>query len=372
MRAITLRGVEKSFGGELAVAGLDLLIEAAEFFAFLGPSGSGKTTVLRMIAGLAHPDSGAITIGTQETAELSADARNVAMVGVEAGLIPNRDARYNLAFPLLVAGTESDEIDERVAGISERMRLFRQLDRRPAQLSEGERQNVSLGRALVREVDVVLFDEPLAKLDARARERALHDLRRLRDERATTIVYVTNDQAEAMSLADRVGVLDAGRLQQIGAPADVYENPASIFVAGFLGSPPMNLVRAWVTTEAERTILEVGSRRLPLPDLTAVRLMPYADEEVIMGVRPEDLHAGAVPESAAGVSLGGVVDLVEFTGSHRLIHFSNDAAPIDGSGPARFTARLGSDANVSRGDRVAFGVAAERLRFFDPHSGSAI
>src|SRR5438067_4856831 len=253
MANVVFQAVTKEFpGGTIAVDCLTLDVADGEFMILVGPSGCGKTTALRMVAGLEKPTSGTIAIGDRVVNGLSARDRDVAMVFQNYALYPHMTVRRNLAYPLRQRHTPAPEVDRRVAEISAMLGLDDLLKRRPAQLSGGQRQRVAMGRALVREPKVFLLDEPLSNLDAKLRVQMRSELKRLHARLQVTTIYVTHDQVEAMTLGDRIAVLSWGRIQQLGAPQDIYEHPANVFVAGFIGSPPMNLLRG--TARAGRVV----------------------------------------------------------------------------------------------------------------------
>ena len=259
---IELRGVRKSFGALTVVHGLDLTIEGGEFVVFVGPSGCGKSTLLRMIAGLEDVTEGDIFIAGRDVTELDPSKRGIAMVFQSYALYPHMSVRENLAFGLEMAKTPASEIEQRVKAAAEILKINPLLDRRPGQLSGGQRQRVAIGRAIVRKPLAFLFDEPLSNLDAELRVSMRIEISRLHRELGNTMIYVTHDQTEAMTLADRIVVLKDGRIEQVGTPHQVYEDPANLFVAGFIGSPRMNFVDA--TYSADGTV-KVGETAIPLP-----------------------------------------------------------------------------------------------------------
>jgi ABC-type sugar transport system ATPase subunit len=294
MPALTLKGLEKSFGGDPVVRGLDIEIADGELLVLVGPSGSGKTTALRMIAGLERPDAGDVLVGGRPITALPPERRNVGMVFQSHALFPHKRIHDNIAYGLLARGHAREEVARRVADVADRLRIAPLLDRLPRELSGGERQRAALARALVRRPDVLLLDEPLSSLDAQLRMELRAEIARLQAASSTTTVYVTHDQGEALALGHRVAVLNAGALEQVGAPQAVYDRPASLFVAGFLGTPPMNLLRrrgAVVGVRPEHVHVD-GSRwahgepREPLD--TVVELVEPAGDHTVLRLRAGD------------------------------------------------------------------------------------
>jgi multiple sugar transport system ATP-binding protein len=311
MAGVTLRGLTKEFpGGVRAVDGIDLDIRDGEFFALLGPSGCGKTTLLRTIAGLETPTAGTISIGGRDVTGTPPGVRDLAMVFQDYALYPHMTVTDNIAYPLKVRKVPKQQRRAQAAAAAASLQLDALLDRRPGQLSGGQQQRVALARAIVYRPSVFLFDEPLSNLDARLRLEARTFLKRLQAELGVTTIYVTHDQAEALALADRMAVMDAGRFRQLDAPVEIYQRPASRFVASFIGSVPMNLLDAVV--EGDR--LRVAGQLVPLPDHARGHVRD--GEEVTLGVRPEHavLRRTAVPDT-----LSGTVHVVELLGTDYLV-----------------------------------------------------
>ncbi|THF86762.1 ABC transporter ATP-binding protein [Deinococcus sp. KSM4-11] len=306
MAELTLQGLEKRFGAAAAVQAMNLMVQDGEFFALLGPSGCGKTTTMRMIAGLEAPTAGRISIGGRDVTALPAAERNVGMVFQDYALYPHMTVRDNIGYPLKVRGVRGPEYRRRVDEVAGQLQLAALLDRRPGQLSGGQQQRAAVSRAVVHPADVFLFDEPLSNLDAKLRLEARAYLKRLQRELGMTIVYVTHDQVEAMALADRMAVMQGGVVQQVGRPLDVYRNPATTFVAGFIGSPPMNLLSVQVQPGGT---LRCGALTLTPPhDLGAL-----AGRILSLGVRPEHLAldpAGELRGDVVAVELLGVETIV--------------------------------------------------------------
>ena len=288
MSGLKLRGVRKSYGGLEVIKGVDLDIEPREFVVFVGPSGCGKSTLLRMIAGLEDITAGELRIGDKVMNDVDPSQRGIAMVFQSYALYPHMTVRENMGFALRFAGKNKDEIARQVAEAARILELGPLLDRRPKELSGGQRQRVAIGRAIVRHPEVFLFDEPLSNLDAELRVHMRIEVARLHQELKATIVYVTHDQVEAMTLADKIVVLRDGLVEQVGAPLDLYDNPDNLFVAGFIGSPKMNFLSGVVTGKTLR-LPEYDNQVIPLPPLA---LTPNEGEVVTIGLRPELFKRG--------------------------------------------------------------------------------
>jgi len=369
MAEIRLEDVTKDYaGGVRAVDSVNLTIGSGEFMVLVGPSGCGKSTLLRMIAGLEEITSGNAFIGERDVTNLSPRDRDIAMVFQNYALYPHMTVFRNLAFGLRQRKVPSREIDRRVHEVSEILGLDDLLKRRPAQLSGGQRQRVAMGRALVREPKAFLLDEPLSNLDAKLRVQMRAELKRLHQRLGVTTIYVTHDQVEAMTLGDRIAVLSGGKLQQLGPPQDVYDHPVNVFVAGFIGSPPMNLLRA----NAVNGRITAGDLQVDIPGL--------ADGDVVVGVRPEMLRP-------AGDGLPAVpftVDVVEPLGDEIVVHGTvagrlagsgaDDQIPATGGGPelATVTARFDPQLRPTVGDRIPLRIRPEAVHVFDARTGEAI
>jgi multiple sugar transport system ATP-binding protein len=300
MSELRLSGIHKSFGSVETIKGIDLDIHEGEFVVFVGPSGCGKSTLLRMISGLESVSRGRILIGGRDVTQLPPARRGTAMVFQSYALFPHMSVADNISFGLRLAGESKAEITRKVDEVANILQITPLLARRPKQLSGGQRQRVAIGRAIIRKPGVFLFDEPLSNLDAALRVQMRLEIARLHAQLGATMVYVTHDQVEAMTLADRIVVLNAGVVEQVGTPIELYNEPANRFVAQFIGSPHMNFLSAEVTDNAGRRELLVGMARLPLPDAVALR----PGEPVTVGFRPEHLGIGAgVPlfEASVGV-----------------------------------------------------------------------
>ena len=289
MTAVTLRGVRKAYGPIETVHGVDLDIEPGEFVVFVGPSGCGKSTLLRMIAGLEDISGGEIEIGDRVVNDVEPAERGVAMVFQTYALYPHMTVREDLSFGLRMNGNPQPDTERRVGDAARILQIEPLLDRRPKALSGGQRQRVAIGRAIVREPEVFLFDEPLSNLDAELRVQMRVEIARLHTELGTTMVYVTHDQTEAMTMASRIVVLRAGRIEQVGAPLELYDNPANQFVAGFIGSPRMNFLAAESLGQGRFRLLNQGGAEIALP----LRAPLAAGEAAVVGIRPEQ-HLGGI------------------------------------------------------------------------------
>jgi multiple sugar transport system ATP-binding protein len=315
MASIEMRGLTKAYpGGVTAVDALDLTIADGEFFALLGPSGCGKTTLLRTIAGLEQATSGALLLGGRDVTTTAPGKRDVAMVFQDYALFPHMSVQDNIAYPLRIQKMALGERRAKAHETAEGLGLAELLDRRPGQLSGGQQQRVALARAIAYRPQVFLFDEPLSNLDARLRLEARTFLKRLQGELGVTTVFVTHDQAEALAMADRMAVMESGRIRQVGTPSDIFHRPANVFVANFIGSTPMNLLPARVAGTDAGARLVLGETRLPVPAMAAGLL--HDDEEVLLGSRPEytDLSVEQRPDS-----LRGTVAVVENLGAAALV-----------------------------------------------------
>ena len=297
MAKIRLTDLNKSFGAVKAVKGMSLDIGDGEFVAFLGPSGCGKTTTLRMISGLELPDSGTIMIGDRDVTTVPPRSRDIAMVFQDYALYPHMSIMDNVGYPLKVRGVPRADRDRRVTEVARNLQIDELVDRRPAQLSGGQQQRAAVARAVVHEAQIFLFDEPLSNLDAKLRLEARAFLKRLQREVGVTSVYVTHDQAEAMALADRIVVMNEGKIMQVGTPLEIYHSPANTFVAGFIGNPPMNLLSAEVR-DNQLYILAGGD---PIPVILEAQYIPDTapGEKLSMGIRPEHIEIETQPGSHA-------------------------------------------------------------------------
>ena len=345
--------VTKRFGSTVVLNDVDLDVGAGECVVLLGPSGCGKTTLLRMLAGLDTPDSGRIVVGDRVVNDVPAAERDIAMVFQNYALYPHLSVFDNIAFPLVTRRVSREEIDRRVRNVADRLGLGACLLRRPAQLSGGQQQRVALARAIVRSPSVYLMDEPLSNLDAQLRVQTRAELKRIQQDLRTTTIYVTHDQAEAMTLGQRVAILRGGRVEQFGAPLDLYRTPANTFVARFLGSPAINLWSG--ATDADGRVRAAGlALDGPAPG-------SLARDGFQAGVRPEDVEVSA---SAREGWAEAQVDVVEPIGNETIVSARADGEEV--------VARTAPDTPLAAGDRVWFHVPAGRVLFFDTASGQRI
>jgi sn-glycerol 3-phosphate transport system ATP-binding protein len=358
MAGVSIRNVFKSFGTVQVIQGISMEITDGEFVVMVGPSGCGKSTLLRMVAGLETITSGEIAIGERVVNDLEPKDRNIAMVFQNYALYPHMSVYDNMAYGLKIQKRSKADIDARVQRAAGILELSQLLKRRPRELSGGQRQRVAMGRAIVREPLVFLFDEPLSNLDAKLRVQMRSELQALHQRLKTTTLYVTHDQVEAMTLAHRMLVMNAGRTEQIGAPLDVYRRPASTFVAGFIGSPPMNLIPGRLT-DGGRAMASDGDVHVRLPEPR-----PALDgRKVLLGVRPEHLE---ICDNGAA-SMRPDIDFIELLGSDSLVYGHLGA---DKSG-ARVAARLHTSVIAQEG-HLPLRFAAEHMHLFDPETGKRI
>jgi multiple sugar transport system ATP-binding protein len=357
---ISLEGVTKHFpGGVVAVNDLSLEVEPGEFLVLVGPSGCGKTTALRMVAGLEPVTAGQIRINDKVVTRLPPRDRDIAMVFQNYALYAHMTVRGNMGFGLKMARMPKAEIRRRVDEAAAMLGLVEYLDRKPRQLSGGQRQRVAMGRAIVREPAAFLMDEPLSNLDAKLRVEMRGEIIRVQRRIAAPTLYVTHDQTEAMTMGDRVAILRDGVLQQLGTPDEIYDDPVNVFVAGFIGSPSMNLI----TARMDGTVIIFGPTRLELPEkVVASRpgLAAYSGRELVVGVRPEDFRGGA----------GGTVELrvnrVESMGSELMAYLDGGEAGVE------ITARLERGTHLHESETARLAVNRDRLYFFDAETGRAI
>ena len=394
MAEITLDQVDKIYGGGLkAVDDLTLEIQDGEFMVLVGPSGCGKSTALRMIAGLEEVTSGTVRVGDQVVNSLPPKDRDIAMVFQNYALYPHMTVAQNLAFGLRMRKTPKQEIERRVRTAASILGLEPYLGRKPAALSGGQRQRVAMGRAIVREPQAFLMDEPLSNLDAKLRVSMRASLAELHDRLSVTTVYVTHDQIEAMTLGDRVCVLRDGMLQQVDTPQNLFDHPVNLFVGGFIGSPAMNIVIATLTSGDDGAAVTFAGHRLAIPE-TVMRTSPglaaYAGRELILGIRPSDFEDSRLTEDS-WPRLTVATHVTEALGSEINVIFAIDAPPVEhpdiadlatdqdeaGSiplhaGKSLWTARVNARSQVRAGDRIELGVDTRNLHFFDPDTGLAI
>ncbi len=355
MASVKLKELYKRFDKVVAIDGVSLDIPDGDFVVLLGPSGCGKTTTLRCIAGLESPDSGEIWIGDSIVNDLPPKDRDVAMVFQNYALYPHMKVYDNLAFPLKMRKVEKNEIDRRVKDVADLLGISHLLDRKPRQLSGGEQQRVALGRAIIRRPRVFLMDEPLSNLDAKLRLFMRAELKRLQRELKTTTVYVTHDQAEALAMADKIAVMNKGKVQQYDDPNAIYNNPANVFVATFIGSPPMNMIRAAIRQEGSNVVLDAGSFSYTLsPEYSEVLLRNLQSSEVFLGVRPERLIL-TVEKVPSSVFLSEVY-VVEHQGANMVVDLKIDSEIIKAIAPPL---------PLNIGQRVWVGFDEENIHIYD-------
>ena len=378
MAAISLRNIVKKYGdGFPAVNDVSIEIADGEFVILVGPSGCGKSTLLRMIVGLEDITSGDMVIGDRKVNDLAPRERNLAMVFQNYALYPHLSVYENIAFPLRLAGASDEEVDEKVRNASKTLELDEHLERKPGNLSGGQRQRVAMGRAIVRDADAFLFDEPLSNLDAKLRGQMRTEISRLQKRLGITTVYVTHDQTEAMTLGDRVAVLKRGLLQQLATPRELYENPGNLFVAGFIGSPPMNFLPAEV--EGTRLTLPFGSVALGEEKASRARDRGL----LIAGIRPEHFEDAAIADQQGSESsFTATVEVVEWLGNETYAYIPFEAPEevqqqlkqleqdLDGESlRTQLVVTLDGASRISEGDEAESWMDASRIHLFDPATG---
>ena len=358
---LELRNLAKRFGEVTVVQEMDLLVGHGEFVVLLGESGCGKSTTLRMVAGLESVSEGQIFIAGRDVTDVPPMARDIAMVFQNYALYPHMDVAQNMSFALRLSGRPHSEIDAKVAKAAAVLNIGHLLQRKPKELSGGQRQRVAIGRAIVREPEVFLFDEPLSNLDAKLRGHMRAELALLHERLGKTTLYVTHDQVEAMTLADRIVIFDKGRIQQVGTPSEVFNRPASLFVAGFIGTPTMNFFAARCTEEGGQAMLRGDGFSLPVPGWLREH-PPAAQQAVTVGVRPQAMRAVA---GAAALTIN--VDVVEYLGTE-----SQVVGHLDGPGGQRVSAVVPGDAKGLLHGPLQLSVDAEALHVFDSNSGRSL
>ena len=395
---VVLEGVEKVYpDGTKAVADLDLFIGDGEFIVLVGPSGCGKTTALRMVAGLEEISGGQVRIGDRVVNGVPPKDRDIAMVFQNYALYPHLSVRENMGFGLKLRKVPGAEIDKRVEEAARILGLEDYLDRKPRNLSGGQRQRVAMGRAIVREPQAFLMDEPLSNLDAKLRVQMRAEIARIQRDLDVTTLYVTHDQTEAMTMGDRVAVMRKGLLQQVDAPQVLYDRPDNLFVAGFIGSPAMNMVQASIEKSDGATFVRLGEQRLRVGDeLLATRpaLAAYEGRKVVLGIRPEEMEdAACAGDNPDDRRLRASVDLVEQMGSEAYVHFSLEAPPVVTDDTRELASDVGLDDHLERrgekattamvarvsprtgaakGDAIDLVVDTSRLHFFDLDTSLAV
>jgi len=367
MADVGLENVTKVFpGGTVAVQGFTLDIANREFVVLVGPSGCGKSTTLRMVAGLEEATSGTIRIGNRVVNNVPPKDRDIAMVFQNYALYPHMTVYKNMAFGLKLRRFTKDEIDKRVREAARILGIEKLLDRKPKALSGGERQRVAVGRAIVRQPQAFLFDEPLSNLDAKLRVEMRAELKRLHHRLQTTVIYVTHDQAEAMTLGDRVVVMNQGQIQQVAPPLEVYDFPTNRFVAGFLGTPAMNFIPGRLSQQNGVVYFESGGSRLRLASAMAERVRGHIGQGVTLGIRPEDVgHSGDGKFAGADNVLPTTVRVVEPLGDEQVIY-------LTGPADAAMVCKLDSHVKVAVDERLEAHLAMNRVHLFDDQTGRNI
>ncbi len=400
MAEIVLEDVTKVFAdGTKAVDGVDLQIPDGKLIVLVGPSGCGKTTILRMVAGLEDITGGAIWIGDRFVNDLSPGERDLAMVFQNYALYPHMTVYQNMALSLKIRKIHRKEMDQRVREAAGILHLEELLAKQPRELSGGQRQRVAMGRAIVREPQAFLMDEPLSNLDAKLRVQMRAEILRIQQELQVTTIYVTHDQTEAMTLGDSVAVLNRGLLQQVASPQELYRQPRNLFVAGFIGSPAMNMVDARLRANEDDLFVEFGSNRLRVPESVRTGrpdLSRFVDRRVVLGIRPEDMEDASIGNGAPPEGrLPAIVEMREDMGAEVYLHFSVDAPPVltedtkdlasdrgvevleelqdrVSMGKSPFIARVGPESRARVAEKTELTVDTRKLYFFDPASGEAI
>ncbi|QYO75524.1 ABC transporter ATP-binding protein [Devosia salina] len=364
MPAVSFEHIVKRYGAVTVLDDLNLAVEDGDFLVLLGPSGCGKTTLLNLLAGLLEVSDGRIMIGERDVTELDPKDRGLAMVFQSYALYPTKTVRGNLKFGLAASKLPGDEIERRIAWVAKMLQIEPLLDRKPAQLSGGQRQRVAIGRAIIKKVDVFLFDEPLSNLDAKLRTEMRLEIKKLHDELNSTVVYVTHDQIEAMTMATKIAVMDGGVIQQFGTPDEVYEHPANLFVAGFIGAPAMNMRNATISVESGKVEAIFGSgARL---DVSSYPFMakPQNNQQVVVGMRPEHFTVGE--PTGAGEAFSLPVQSAERTGSDATLYLSFEGEML--------ALRVAPDlaAGLKVGSTVPVQFQTDKVNLFDAQSGQRI
>jgi len=356
MAQVQLQQVVKSYDDKNNVIhGIDLHIRHGEFVVFVGPSGCGKSTLLRMIAGLESISGGAVLIDSKRVNDEPARHRDIAMVFQDYALYPHKSLYENMAFGLRIKKTPETEINERVMSAAKLLKIEHMLERKPAALSGGQRQRVAIGRAIVRQPKVFLFDEPLSNLDAQLRGEMRTEIKRLHQRLGATIIYVTHDQVEAMTLADRIAVISAGQVMQYGTPSEIYNQPAATFVAGFTGSPPMNLLHCTVSGGSA----QIGDSAIPLP--VDLALIAKAGQDYTFGIRPENVALVSMQDSAA---VAATITLIEPLGAETLVTFA--------VGGTELVARCAASFHQPVGAALTLYLSKKQMHLFDATSGLSV
>ena len=391
MGAIDIKSAGKIYpNGTRALEDVNITINDGEFVVLVGPSGCGKTTLLRMVAGLEDITEGEISIGDKTVNNVAPKDRDIAMVFQNYALYPHMSVFDNMAFSLKLRKLPKDEIDQKVKDAAKTLEISELLDRKPKALSGGQRQRVAMGRAIVRNPQAFLMDEPLSNLDAKLRVQMRAELGQLHTQLQTTTLYVTHDQVEAMTMGDRVAVIRKGELQQIDTPREIYLNPKNIFVAGFIGSPSMNFVYANVGVNKNSIKLNFGNDHIDYKGDKLEKLKAFENKEIVMGIRPEAFEDGNYANTSEySESIKVSVSLLEQLGSDSYIHFYKDIKPVQTEAieeiladegedisvlgdNTKFIARINPNSTVVEGEEIELKIDPSKLHFFDPETGDAL
>ena len=391
MGALDIKSAGKIYpNGTRALEDVSITINDGEFVVLVGPSGCGKTTLLRMVAGLEDITEGEIAIGDKTVNEVAPKDRDIAMVFQNYALYPHMSVYDNMAFSLKLRKLPKDEIEQKVKDAAKTLEISELLERKPKALSGGQRQRVAMGRAIVRNPQAFLMDEPLSNLDAKLRVQMRAELGQLHTQLQTTTLYVTHDQVEAMTMGDRVAVIRKGELQQIDTPREIYSNPKNIFVAGFIGSPSMNFVYAKIKSKDDVIELTFGDNQIAYKDEKKEKLESFENKEIILGIRPEAFEDGYFANEADySESIKVKVSLLEQLGSDSYVHFYKDIKPVQTEAieeiladegeditvlgdNTKFIARINPNSTVAEGEEIELRINPSKLHFFDPESGDVI
>ncbi len=361
MASVTFKNVFKKFGDFTALNDLNIEVEDKEFLVLVGPSGCGKTTALRCLAGLEEVTSGEVLIGDTVVNDVAPKDRDIAMVFQSYALYPHMTVYDNMAFGLKLRKVSKDQIKQRVEAAAQTLGIEQLLKRRPRELSGGQRQRVAVGRAIVREPKVFLFDEPLSNLDAKLRVQTRSEISKLHQRLQTTFIYVTHDQTEAMTMASRIAVMNKGILQQLDTPQALYDRPANLFVAGFIGSPAMNFFPAKLRKQDGKLMVDAGTFVVEIPADRAGTYMHLVDKDIIFGIRPENIHnPDFLPTNIHGATMEAKVDVTELMG--------NEISLIMLTGDTNFVARVDPRTRFKIGDTVQLMLDMDSFHVFDPNS----
>ena len=365
MAEVVLKSVSKIYPGDVkAVDNIDLHIKNREFCVLVGPSGCGKSTTLRMVAGLEEISSGTISIGDRVVNDVPPKDRDIAMVFQNYALYPHMTVYDNMAFGLKLRKFKKSEIDARVREAADILGIHDYLDRRPKALSGGQRQRVAVGRAIVRKPEAFLFDEPLSNLDAKMRVQMRAEISKLHTRLETTMIYVTHDQVEAMTMADRIVIMKDGIIQQVDEPLKVYDNPANLFVAGFIGTPPMNSFKGVLGGSGGKLEFKSETVKLDIPDMWKDKAEPYSNKDVVFGIRPEDLGSEEAEQKSDSPRIKAKIEVVEPMGSETYLYLT--------TGGHSFIARVDSHRKASVGEEISLAVTMKKAHLFDAQTEKAI